>query len=105
MVQQSGPENGHGVFTPPPIRFFVSLMRCEAEALWRWSNYLQSRNETGRPQVLINMDETNVKLVPQERDGHVSKGAYRLFVKGHPLGRNASLSAQRSSKHTLCCNL
>ena len=47
--------------------------------------------------MVINIDETNVKLVPQERAGHVSKGAYRLFVQGRPMGRNASLSAQRST--------
>ena len=58
---------------------------------------MQSRDAPGRPQLLINIDETNVKLVPQERDGHVSKRAYRLFVKGRPMGRNASLAAQRSS--------
>ena len=47
--------------------------------------------------MVINIDETNVKLVPQERAGHVSKRAYRLFVHGRPMGRNASLAAQRSS--------
>ena len=47
--------------------------------------------------VVINIDETDVKLVPQERAGHVSRGAYRLFVQGRPMGRNASLSAQRST--------
>ena len=47
--------------------------------------------------VVINIDETNVKLVPQEQAGHVSRGAYRLYVQGRPMGRNASLSAQRST--------
>ena len=47
--------------------------------------------------MLINIDETNVKLVPQEREGHVSERAYRLFVQGRPMGRSASLSAQRST--------
>ena len=47
--------------------------------------------------MVINIDETNVKLVPQERAGHMSKGAYRLFVQGRPMGRNASLSAQRTT--------
>ena len=56
---------------------FVSPMRSKTAALWRWRSYLQSRDAPGRPQVLINLDETNVKLVPQERDGHVSKRAYR----------------------------
>ena len=44
--------------------------------------------------MVINLDETNRKLVPQERAGQVTKGAYRLFVQGRPMGRNASLSAQ-----------
>ena len=47
--------------------------------------------------MVINIDETSVKLVPEERAGHVSKRAYRLFVHGRPMGRNASLAAQRSS--------
>ena len=72
-------------------------MCCEARALWRWSNYLQSRDPPGRPRVLINLDETSVRLVPQEGCGHVSKRAYRLFVKGIPRGRKASLAAQRSA--------
>ena len=32
-----------------------------------------------------------------EGKGHVSKRAYRLLCSGTPLGRNASLSAQRSA--------
>ena len=72
-------------------------MLPKATAFWRWSNFLRSRDPPGRVQVLINLDETNVKLVPQEREGHVSKRAYRLFVQGMPMGRNASLAAQRST--------
>ena len=47
--------------------------------------------------VLINVDETSVRLVPQEGKGHVSKSAYRLLCSGMPLGRHASLAAQRSA--------
>ena len=47
--------------------------------------------------MVINIDETNVMLVPEGRAGDLSKRAYRLFVHGRPMGRNASLSAQRSS--------
>ena len=72
-------------------------MCCVARSLWRWSNYLQSRDPPGRPRVLINLDETSVRLVPQEGCGHVSKRAYRLYVKGIPMGRKASLAAQRSA--------
>ena len=55
--------------SPKVLLKSVLLMRPEIAASWRWSNYLQSRGAPGRPQVLINLDETNVKLVPQEREG------------------------------------
>ena len=69
----------------------------QATALWRWSNYLQHMDPPDKIRVLINVDETSVRLVPQEGKGHVSKGAYRLLCSGMPLGRNASLAAQRSA--------
>ena len=47
--------------------------------------------------VLINVDETSVRLVPAEGKGHVTNRAYRLLCSGVPLGRNASLAAQRSA--------
>jgi len=68
----------------------------QARAVWRWSNYLQSLCPCDRTLVLLNIDETSVKLVPQESKGHVSDRAYRLHIRGIPMGRNASLSAQRS---------
>ena len=69
----------------------------QATALWRWSNYLQHMDPPDKIRVLVNVDETSVRLVPQECKGHVSKGAYRLLCSGMPLGRNASLAAQRSA--------
>ena len=69
----------------------------QATALWRWSNYLQHLDPPERIKVLINLDETSVRLVPEEGKGHVSKRAYRLLCSGMPLGRNASLAAQRSA--------
>ena len=68
----------------------------QARAVWRWSNYLQSICPCDRTLVLLNIDETSVKLVPRESKGHVSDRAYRLHIRGIPMGRNASLSAQRS---------
>ena len=72
-------------------------MYLQATALWRWSNYLQHLDPPEKIRVLINADETSVRLVPQEGKGHVSKRAYRLLCSGVPLGRNASLAAQRSA--------
>ena len=64
--------------------------------VWRWSNYLQSLCPSDRTLVLLNIDETNVKLVLHEPKGHVCARAYRLHVQGVPMGRDASLSARRS---------
>ena len=72
-------------------------MYLEATALWRWSNYLQHLDPPEKIRVLINVDETSVRLVPEEGKGHVSNRAYRLLCSGMPLGRNASLAAQRSA--------
>ena len=69
----------------------------QATALWRWSNYLQHLDPPAKIRVLINLDETSVRLVPEEGKGHVSNRAHRLLCSGMPLGRNASLAAQRSA--------
>ena len=84
------------IFWGVPV-FSRCLQRDKAEALWRWSNFLQSIDPPERERVLINMDETSVRLVPEEGRGHVSKRAYRLFVQGVPMGRRASLAARRSN--------
>ena len=72
-------------------------MYPQATALWRWSNYLQHLDPPDKIRVLINLDETSVRLVPEEGKGHVTNRAYRLLCSGMPLGRNASLAAQRSA--------
>ena len=60
----------------------------QATALWRWSNYLQHMDPPDKIRVLINVDETSVRLVPQEGKGHVSKGAYRLLCSGADVGKS-----------------
>ena len=50
-----------------------------------------------RERVLINVDETSVRLLPDEGPGHVSRRAYRLFLEGVTMGRRASLAARRST--------
>ena len=72
-------------------------MYLQATALWRWSNYLQHLDPPEKIQVLINVDETSVRLVPEDGKGHISNRAYRLLCSGVPMGRNASLAAQRSA--------
>ena len=46
--------------------------------------------------MLINFDETSVKLVPNEKPGHLSKRAHRLSVRGRPMGRQVARSATRA---------
>ena len=65
--------------------------------MWRWSNFLQSVDPPERERVLINVDETSVRLVPDEGPGHVSRRAYRLFLEGVTMGRRASLAQRRST--------
>ena len=65
--------------------------------MWRWSNFLQQYSFDTRKVVLINFDETNVKLVGQERPGHITERAHRLSVSSHSVGRKAGLRAQRST--------
>ena len=72
-------------------------MVFQATALWRWSNYLQHLDPPQKVRVLINVDETSVRLVPEDGKGHISNRAYRLLCSGVPMGRNASLAAQRSA--------
>ena len=58
---------------------------------------MQSIDAPERERVVISVDETSVRLVPEEGRGHVSKRAYRLSVQGVPRGRWASLAARRST--------
>ena len=60
-------------------------MYFQATAFWKWSNYLQQLNLDQKIQVLINVDETSLRLVPEEGKGHVSNRAYRLLCSGMPL--------------------
>ena len=58
---------------------------------------MQSVDGPEREGVLINVDETSVRLVPDEGAGHVSKRAYRLFLGGVTMARRASLAQRRST--------
>ena len=82
--QKLKPKIGHLLFEP--CTFFLNIRF--ADAIQRLQHFGAGAT-TCKPAphrdavlVVINIDETNVKLVPQERVGHVSKRAYRLFVRG-----------------------
>ena len=85
----AGSASGNGVL--------VGLISPQATALWRWRNCLQRVDAPDKIRVLINVDETNVRLVPDEGKGHLGNRAYRLLRSGMPLGRDASLGSQRAS--------
>ena len=44
---------------------------CEATAVWRWSNTLHALIPQPRQCLRVGMDETSVKLYPQDRGGHL----------------------------------
>ena len=82
---------GHSVFG------FLSFPGCKATAVWRWTNYLHRCAAGGDKQVvLVNFDETSVKLVPEEKPGFLSEAAHRLSVTGRPMGRRIARSATRA---------
>ena len=56
-------------------------MYFEATALWRWSNYLQQFDWGQKIRVLINVDETSVRLVPEEGKGHVSNSVQPVVLR------------------------
>jgi hypothetical protein len=73
------PENG------PPF--------CEAAAFWRWSNCVHSRVPAAKKRLLVNMDETSVRLHQSPSEGHlvhsaVVQSSFRnLWFMTSPAGR------------------
>ena len=87
------------VFSDRSLRacFFARAGLCQATAVWRWGNYRQTRDPPDQPRVRVNVDETSLRLVTNEGQGHVTETAYRLHVAGRAMGRRASLAKQRST--------
>ena len=54
-------------------------MYLQATALWRWSNYLQQLGLEQKIRVLINVDETSVRLVPEEGKGHQVSSSFHVL--------------------------
>ena len=54
-------------------------MYLQATALWRWSNYLQQLDLEQKIRVLINVDETSVRLVPEEGKGHQVSSSFHVL--------------------------
>ena len=97
MVEENAPgkrprffRGGHYVFG------FLLFTGCKAAAVWRWTNYLHRCAGGDKQVVLVNFDETSVKLVPEEKPGFLSEAAHRLSVTGRPMGRRVARSATRA---------
>ena len=65
---KSGPETGHHFLRVRGADLGPRScpLALQARALWRWSNYLQHLDLREKTQVLINVDETSVRLIPEE---------------------------------------
>ena len=61
LSYKGGPENG------PTF--------CEAAAFWRWSNCVHSLAPAAKRRLLVNMDETSVRLHQSPADGHLVQSA------------------------------
>jgi hypothetical protein len=71
--------------------------RLKAFGFWRWCGFLKSCGDTAKPVLLLNLDETSVKLAPCPRKGWViaSYREERLALLGR--GDGSSLRARRSA--------
>lgn len=65
--------------------------------MWRWSHMLQSFWPSERRRVHINMDETNVRLVPPTARGHLVAAARKLLRARGSLSRPGSKGEARCS--------
>ena len=91
------PENGP-YFLRDVIAFsvFCSSLAAKTGALWRWTNYLHHCAGRDRQLVLVNSDETSVKLVPDEKPGFLSRAAHRQSATGKAVGKRIGRSATRA---------
>ena len=65
--------------------------------MWRWSNFLHANVEANRRTLLVNMDETNVRLHQDRGAGNLSMRAYRLKRKPRPLSRSVPRGDTRAN--------
>ncbi len=61
--------------------FFCNCQRrttCQAQAMWKWSNYLHSKVPVTKKPLHVNIDETSIKIDQDVRHGHVTQAAKKL---------------------------
>ena len=78
----------------------------EAFAVWKWSNFLHSQAQGPRPPVVVNMDETAVRLHQTWRPGLITAAARKLKRQPGSLPRNATRGEMRTmfTLLALVCN-
>ncbi len=69
----------------------------EATAVWQWSNFLHHQIEADHSTVVLNLDETNVKLFQERGGGHVTLKAQALKKRPQSLSCNVARGVTRAS--------
>ena len=96
-----GPLVENSVATGPqkrPLFFGIWQWRItfQAQAMWKWSNYLHSQVPLTKKPLCINVDETSVKLDQDVQHGHVTDVARKL-AKGKTLRRKIPKGITRTA--------
>ena len=68
----------------------------KATAMWQWCNLVHSKIPEGRLPLLVNFDETSVRLFTEGSTGHLSKGVRQRARSGAPVGRRVSRATTRA---------
>ena len=80
----------------PQSKCGARLKKIQALAVWRWSNFLHRHAWCSQPPLLINMDETAIRLHQTWRPGLLSTTARNMMRQPRGIVRNASRSERRT---------
>jgi len=87
--------------TPFFIHFDTTRVQDEAISAWTWSNFLHAQTSDTSP-LCINIDETNVRLFPEQGAGYVSSKASNMKRSPRSLVYSCSRGTTRSSLSYVC---
>jgi hypothetical protein len=103
-VPERGPGNGSRsgprkstISWPVSVQLWQTGFVAQAFGCWRWSGFLQACGDQRKPLLLLNMDETSVRLCPQVRKGWVigdDPGERKRLLRRGP---GLSLTERRSA--------
>ena len=77
-------------------RFPFCNTENKAQSLWQWSNYMHRQVESDRRVLLINFDETNVRLHQESVQGNLTVRAQRIKRRALPLTHDVPRSYTRA---------